>query len=59
MSTVVSYLMALIVQFIGLSLSPQEESISLSIHSQCEETADHTLPSIWSVPIEPLLQIRK
>lgn len=38
MSTLVSYLLAVILQFIGVSVPKEQETVSVLIHQQCEET---------------------
>lgn len=40
MSTLVSYLLAVIMQFIGVSMpEEQEKNVSVLTHQQCEETS--------------------
>ncbi len=38
MSTLVSYLLAAILQFIGVNMPSEQESICALTHQQCEET---------------------
>ncbi len=39
MSTLVSYLLAAILQFIGVSMPKEQETVSVLNHQQCEEIA--------------------
>lgn len=39
MSTLVSYLLAAILQFIGVNMPAEEQSSSVLPHQQCEQTA--------------------
>jgi len=39
MSTLVSYLLAAILQFMGVSMPKEQETVSTLPHQQCEETA--------------------
>ncbi len=43
MSTLVSYLLAVILQFMNLSVPNEQETVIVLPHQQCEETAS-TLP---------------
>jgi hypothetical protein len=38
MSTLVSYLLAAVLQFIGVSMPQEQETVSALTHQQCEET---------------------
>ncbi|MGO3184024.1 MAG: hypothetical protein ACTIJ9_14455 [Aequorivita sp.] len=38
MSTLISYLLAAILQFIGISMPKEQEPVSVLTHQQCEET---------------------
>ena len=38
MSTLVSYLLAAILQFIGVSMPTEQETVSAFTHQQCKET---------------------
>ncbi|WP_347372744.1 hypothetical protein [Aequorivita sp. Q41] len=40
MSTLVSYLLAAILQFIGVSMPKEQETVSAMTHHQCEETTN-------------------
>lgn len=39
MSTLVSYLLAIILQFMNLSVPKEQETVIVLSHQQCEETA--------------------
>ncbi|MEM0517080.1 MULTISPECIES: hypothetical protein [Aequorivita] len=39
MSTLISYLLAAILQFIGASMPTEQETVSAMTHQQCETTA--------------------
>ena len=45
MSTLVSYLLAAILQFIGVSMPKEQETVSTLTHQQCEETTSALLYS--------------
>ncbi len=58
MSTLVSYLLAAILQFIGASMPQEQETVSALIHQQCEETAS-VLPYSFIINNEQDLKTSK
>lgn len=58
MSTLVSYLLAAILQFIGASMPPEQETVSALTHQQCEETAS-VLPYSFIINNEQELKTSK
>ncbi|WP_410004979.1 hypothetical protein [Aequorivita nionensis] len=58
MSTLVSYLLAAILQFIGVSMPTEQETVSTLTHQQCEETAS-VLPYSFIINNEQELKTSK
>ncbi|MBK5212809.1 MAG: hypothetical protein JJE55_04000 [Flavobacteriaceae bacterium] len=58
MSTLVSYLLAAILQFIGTSMPKEQETVSALTHQQCEETTS-TLPYSFIINSEQELKTSK
>ncbi len=58
MSTLVSYLLAAILQFIGVSMPQEQNTVSVLTHQQCEETAS-TLPYLFIINNEQELKTSK
>lgn len=58
MSTLVSYLLAAILQFIGVSMPQEQETVSALTHQQCEETAS-VLPYSFIINNEQELKTSK
>lgn len=58
MSTLVSYLLAAILQFIGVSMPQEQEAFSALTHQQCEETAS-MLPYSFIINNEQELKTSK
>ncbi len=58
MSTLVSYLLAAILQFIGVSMPPEQETVSVLTHQQCEETIN-VLPYSFIINSEQELKTSK
>ena len=58
MSTLVSYLLAAILQFIGASMPQEQETVSALNHHQCEETAG-VLPYSFIINNEQELKTSK
>ncbi|WP_131811137.1 hypothetical protein [Aequorivita soesokkakensis] len=58
MSTLVSYLLAAILQFIGASMPQEQETVSVLTHQQCEETAS-VLPYSFIINNEQELKTSK
>ena len=58
MSTLVSYLLATILQFIGASMPTEQETVSALTHHQCEVTAS-TLPYSFIINNEYELKTSK
>lgn len=57
MSTLVSYLLAAILQFIGASMPQEQETVSALNHQQCEETSS-MLPYSFIINNEQDLKTR-
>ncbi len=58
MSTLVSYLLAAILQFIGASMPQEQGTVSVLTHQQCEETAS-VLPYSFIINNEQELKTSK
>ncbi|KJJ38964.1 hypothetical protein [Aequorivita vladivostokensis] len=58
MSTLVSYLLAAILQFIGVSMPTEQETVSALTHQHCEETAS-VLPYSFIINSEQELKTSK
>jgi hypothetical protein len=58
MSTLVSYLLAAILQFVGVSMPKEQETVSTLIHQQCEETTS-ALPYSFIINNEQELETSK
>ncbi len=58
MSTLVSYLLAAVIQFIGVSVPAEQENVSAMTHQHCEETAT-TLPYLLIINNEQELKTSK
>ncbi|MDP2685980.1 MAG: hypothetical protein Q8O62_02090 [Aequorivita sp.] len=58
MSTLVSYLLAAILQFIGANMPQEQETVSALTHQQCEETAS-VLPYSFIINNEQELKTSK
>ena len=58
MSTLVSYLLAAILQFIGVSMPTEQETVSVLTHQQCEETTS-ALPYTFIINSEQELKTSK
>lgn len=58
MSTLVSYLLAAILQFIGVSMPSEQETVSALTHQQCEETIS-MLPNTFIINSEQELKTSK
>lgn len=55
MSTLISYLLAAILQFIGVSMPKEQETVSALTHQQCEETTS-VLPQSFIINNEQELK---
>ncbi|CAM3377502.1 hypothetical protein [Aequorivita lipolytica] len=58
MSTLVSYLLAAVLQFIGVSMPTEQETVSVLTHHQCEETTS-VLPYSFIINNEQELKTSK
>ncbi len=58
MSTLVKYLLAAVLQFIGLNMPAEEETPSLLTHQQCE-TPDGLTANTFIISTEQLLKTSK
>jgi hypothetical protein len=58
MSTLVSYLLAAVLQFIGASVPQEQETVSVLTHHQCEETTS-ALPYSFIINNEQELNTSK
>ena len=58
MSTLVSYLLAAILQFVGVSMPKEQETVVTLTHQQCEETTS-ALPYSFIINTEQELKISK